>query len=140
MKKILFLLVVAGLIAFAWQIVSRLSADAIGMGLGVLLGVFAGVPVALLVMASGRRRNGREEAVGRRQQLHPYALPAPHAPQAPVIVLAGHGFGPQGAPAAQHPAYGAPDRPALPPPATAAEAQARQFKVVGETEEWIDEW
>lgn len=33
-----------------------LSSDAIGMALGVFFGVFAGLPVTLLVLASGRRR------------------------------------------------------------------------------------
>lgn len=42
--------------AIGWQIGERLSSDAIALSLGVLFGVFAGLPVALLVLASDRRR------------------------------------------------------------------------------------
>lgn len=130
----------------AWRIAGQLSSDAIGMAIGVLFGVLAGVPAALLVMASGRRRRTEEEeeesSPRRRQPQH-----MPHYPgyygqgypqQPPVIVLA--------APTApQQPGYGYPDpygqpqrmRPALPGPET---VDVRQFKVVGEKEEWVDEW
>ena len=47
----------------AWRIAGQLSADALGMGVGVLFGVMAGVPMALMVMASGRRRAVEEEEV-----------------------------------------------------------------------------
>ena len=136
MKKFLFLVVIAGFVALVWQIGSRLSADAIGMAIGVLFGVLAGVPAALLVMASGRRREEREQMKARPDS--PYALPA-HGPQAPVIVLAGPGFaGPQ---AQANGAYPFPqDRLALPAPQQQEAPNGRQFKVVGETEAWIDEW
>ena len=39
----------------SWVILSRVSADALAMGLGVLLGIGAGVPVALLVLVAQRR-------------------------------------------------------------------------------------
>ena len=47
-------LMVGGILA--WLFASRLSADALGMAVGLLFGVLAGVPTALLVLASGRRR------------------------------------------------------------------------------------
>ena len=40
----------------AWHIVGRLSDDAIGMGVGMVFGVLAGIPAALLVFATGGRR------------------------------------------------------------------------------------
>ena len=47
-------LMIAGVLA--WLFASRLSADALGMAVGLLFGVLAGVPTALLVLASSRRR------------------------------------------------------------------------------------
>src|SRR3712207_5245519 len=101
----------------AWRIAGQLSADALGMGVGVLFGVMAGVPTALLVMASGRRRAAEEEeATPRRRQQHPQGMPQgmaqqPHPayyggygpgayppPQPPVIVLAAPGMGQPGYP------------------------------------------
>ncbi len=40
-----------------WRIGEALSPDALSMAVGVLFGVLAGVPTALLVMAGSRRRN-----------------------------------------------------------------------------------
>ncbi len=83
----------------AWRIGGSLSADALGMAVGVLFGVVAGLPAALLVMAAGRRRElEREEQMERRSR---GGVPAYYggypAPQPPVIVLAGNGMqAPQG--------------------------------------------
>ena len=55
MKKIALLLVVDFVAAGGWSIGSRLSSDALGMGVGILLGVLAGLPTALLVIAAGQR-------------------------------------------------------------------------------------
>ena len=82
MKRFLALvvLVVAGVAT--WQIGSKLSADAIGMGVGILFGVMAGIPTALLLLASQRRT-----AVERAGRLD---TPEPRYPQQPpVIVLTG---------------------------------------------------
>jgi ABC-type transport system involved in cytochrome bd biosynthesis fused ATPase/permease subunit len=38
-----------------WRISDGLSADALGMAVGVLFGVTAGIPVALLIVAASRR-------------------------------------------------------------------------------------
>lgn len=143
----IILLVMAGV--FAFVVGSRLSADAVGMAIGVLFGVLAGIPTALLVLASGRRRRAEEEEeemddgyAGRygRRGAHPYgAFP----PQAPVIVFAPPAAPPQGQPGnyvygGQPNGYGAP--PALPGPAQRTIDGGRAFKVVGEQEEWITEW
>ena len=56
------LAVVAGcaLVGFlAWFMASRLSSDALGMAVGLLFGVLAGIPTALLVLASGRHQSRR---------------------------------------------------------------------------------
>src|SRR5215210_2471314 len=101
----------------AWRIAGQLSADALGMAVGVLFGVMAGVPTALMVMASGRRREAEEETSSRRRQQQPQGMqhniqhgiqqqgmpqhpayyqgygPGGYPPQPPVIVLAGPGMG-----------------------------------------------
>lgn len=139
----------------AWRIAGQLSADAIGMAVGVLFGVLAGLPTALLVMASSRRREqereAREEAAARRrqnQQQHPQGYYGGYGPgyaQPPVIVLAapgqqmpqGYGQPGYGQAGYDYPYQGGGMRPALPGPGT---VDVRQFKVVGEKEEWVDEW
>jgi len=148
----------------AWRIAGQLSADALGMAVGVLFGVLAGVPMALMVMASGRRRAvDEEEAPTRRrqQQQQPQSGPQYPAqygnfgpggyppPPPPVIVLAAPGMGApgypqgfsQGYPQAYPQGYGDPYSQqrmrALPAPEA---VDVRQFKVVGEKEEWVDEW
>ncbi len=139
MKKIALLLVVAFVAAGGWSIGSRLSSDALGMGVGILLGVLAGLPTALLVIAAGQR-GGRErdEPDFPMDRDGGYGGYGRFQPQAPVIVLANPGYAPQGmAPQQQgyDPRYAlsAPQEMNMPP------AQ-RRFKVVGEQEEWVDEW
>jgi hypothetical protein len=140
---LLTLLIVGGLLA--WLFGSRLSADALGMAVGLVFGVLAGVPAALLVLAANRRRpveddEDDDEAMppyGRQQGMH--ALPY-HQP--PVIVVTS----PQAAPQAAWPgpqtvdSIGYPVRQALPGPGAPAAGRERVFKVVGEKEEWLDEW
>jgi hypothetical protein len=135
----------------AWRIAGQLSADALGMAVGVLFGVMAGVPAALMVMASGRRRAEEEETPSRRRQqsqgmpqhpaYYPGYGPAGYPPQPPVIVLAGPGMGqpgyPQGYSQGYSDPYGQQRMRALPAPEA---VDVRQFKVVGEKEEWVDEW
>ena len=122
----------------AWRIGGQLSSDALGMAVGLLFGIMAGVPTALLVMAANRRREQeQEDAVERRRQSsQPHQQPffggySPGYGQPPVIVLAG------GQPQGYGDPYGAPRQRALPAPHT---VDVRQFKVVGEKEEWVDEW
>jgi hypothetical protein len=150
MKK---LLICAGLVFVAivgWRISERLSSDAVGMGIGVLFGVMAGVPAALLVLASDRNRRNQENGTGdeyssARRGGHQLPAHAAYPHQPPVIVLAG-GYGGQPAqmPGQHMPGqmqqpmgYGPYGHPALPGP---QEITARQFKVVGEKEEWVDEY
>ncbi len=146
----------------AWRIAGQLSADALGMAVGVLFGVMAGVPMALMVMASGRRRAAEEEETTSRRRQQPHGMqqhgmphgmpqhpayfqgygPGGYPPQPPVIVLAGPGMGQpgyaqQGYPQGYGDPYGQQRMRALPAPEA---VDVRQFKVVGEKEEWVDEW
>ncbi len=45
----------------AWRLSDLLSPDAIGMAIGLLLGVFAGVPSVALVLLPARRRDEEDE-------------------------------------------------------------------------------
>jgi hypothetical protein len=138
----------------AWRIAGQLSSDAVGMAVGVLFGVMAGVPTALMVMASSRRRAAEEEETTprrRQSQQQPHGMPQHpgyyggygpgYAPQPPVIVLAGPGMGQPGYGPGYQQGYGDPYAQqrmrALPAPEA---VDVRQFKVVGEKEEWVDEW
>ncbi len=136
MKKYIFLAVLVFVGVVAWRIGERLSSDAISMGLGVLFGVLAGVPTAILVMAGSRRREQAEYDRGRggSRQMQPHY--PQFAPQPPVIVLTG------GAMPAQQPGVGAHYGQYGPPPNGQWQQQPseRRFKIVGEKEEWIDEW
>jgi hypothetical protein len=138
---LLTLLIVGGLLA--WLLGSRLSADALGMAVGLVFGVLAGVPTALLVLAANRRRPADDDedddeaapAYGHPQGMH--ALPY----QPPVIVLAAPQAASQqwpGPPTVDSVGY--PVRQALPGPSAPAAGRERVFKVVGEKEEWLDEW
>ncbi len=121
----LFLLVaVAG-----WRIGGTLNSDAISMAIGVIFGVLAGIPTALLVLAGERRRAESDRSVGP-NRAGGSGYPYPYHQPPPVIVVTGtptsaqpQGFQGQ-----------------LMPPAEIPATSQRRYKVVGETEEWIDEW
>lgn len=81
----------------AWRISEHMSSDAISMGIGVVLGVFAGVPAALILMLGSRSRrehqtneNAQEQhahyqraiiAITKPPSTHP-ALPRSYSPHA----------------------------------------------------------
>lgn len=73
MRKMLVLCSIIFCGVFAWKIGEALSSDALAMAVGFLFGACAGIPVALLVMASTRRSESRQPAY-------------PHQP--PIIMLA----------------------------------------------------
>lgn len=100
MRRFVMLAVLVVLGVLAWQLGESLSSDALGMAVGVVFGVLAGIPAALLVLATSSRRRREEEADERAERYERYGgrqdrqLPAyPYQP--PVIVVAG------GAPAQQ---------------------------------------
>lgn len=118
-----------------WVVGNSMSSDAIAMAIGVMLGVFAGIPVALLLIAGNRRQGGREE----REDFDGHAYPAAYgrnqwAGAPPVIVVAGAPNAGAASPQLPEPAYWAM------PPGGQPNRPARQFKVVGEREESLDEW
>lgn len=53
--KIYVLMVIAGLLILAGLTIDKLSSDAIGMALGVIMGIMALLPASLLVAANNRR-------------------------------------------------------------------------------------
>lgn len=77
--------------ACAWHIGETLSSDAISLALGIMFGTLAGLPVALLVLASNvgqeQRRRNREYADYLRQSDDD--RPPYYPPQRPVIVITG---------------------------------------------------
>ena len=134
MKRWFGLAVLVFVATAGWRIGETLSPDALSMAVGILFGVLAGVPTALLVMAGSQRR----EAAERPRQPERSYPPRPDGmayfpPPPPVIVVAPQALGP-GAPIGGNPLGAAAMEPmALPP------HRDRQFKVVGEAEEWMQE-
>jgi hypothetical protein len=91
MKRLLLLVMVAFVALIGWRISESISSDALGLAIGVVFGVLAGLPTALLVLASNRRRQSDEVA---QRNPQPYGQVG-YGPQAPVIVLASPGMHPQ---------------------------------------------
>ena len=123
------LIVLMGLIGvMGWRVGNQISSDAVSMAVGVMFGVLAGVPMALMVLASSRRRQSDDDAMQGNGQRGGYGG---YYPQPPVIVVTG---GPQQGQMQ--------DAHALPPGYSVPRQtiEAREFKVVGEREEWIDEY
>ena len=144
MKQAIALLGLATLGAGAWFVGSRLSSDALGMIVGLLFGILAGVPAALLVLVASRRRQAEEDAGPRgRGGYGSYpALPQPP----PVIVVTGGApqqLGGNGRHAGGHGAGyevidypGTQARAALPGP---GQEGGRPFRLVGEQDGWVEE-
>lgn len=131
MKRILLLAALFFMAAAGWQIGQKLSADAISMGIGILLGLLASIPAALLVLAASRRNETKADAPPRGG----HQLPGGQGYQAPVIVLAPpmHGYGTPPTPPMQ--------QPYLPASHQIVDGRAgRQFKMVGEEESWVEEY
>ena len=136
MKKILILSVLIFVAVIAWRIGEKLSSDAISMGVGVLFGVLAGVPTALLLLVSNRGRRDDDDMTPHGRSAHPHYPQL--AAQPPVIVVTGHGLPAQSA--AQQPGYGNNPNPAQGQPGWDQPRPERKFKVVGEQEGWVEEW
>ena len=142
MLRLIGLLLLVFVAMAGWRIGGSLSSDAVSMAVGVLFGILAGIPTALLVLASGRRRDSRGDERAEssyREQGRQLGYPA-YAPQPPVIVLTAApgamqqgGYGthqPDARSYAQAPGW---------PHERQHEPRPRHFKVVGEQETWIDE-
>lgn len=140
MKK---LFILAGLVFIGtagWSVGASLSSDALSMAVGILLGVLAGLPTALLVLASRRRDEGtRDSMPSARRQGQPYGhLPPGYPsqgyaqPQPPMIVFAGQQ--PQLPPASGYPAPSFRTQ----EEAWAGERESRRFRVVGEEDGFLE--
>lgn len=119
----LMFLVFAGVVG--WRIIDGLSSDAISMGIGVLFGIVAGIPVALLMLTAYRRQEERRPL----RSAMEYGADYPrYPPQPPVIVVTGNGVQPGQYPYAQAqlPEWSTP-RP------------ERRYRIVGEQEGWVEE-
>jgi hypothetical protein len=130
MKRIVLLILVAFIAFVGWRITESISSDALGLAIGVVFGVLAGLPTALLVLASNRRSESERGGQPRGQQ--PMGQMG-YGPQAPVIVLASPGMQPQQAlsdPAAAQ----APPAAQNPWP---QHQQERQFQFIGGEQEGV---
>ena len=113
-----------------WQIGAKLSADAIGMGVGVLFGVLAGIPTALLLLANQRRNDAARAN---------YDAPPPprYQQQPPVIVLAApNQTQPKYEPYGGRQGYA----PALPDPDYQRQITARSSSVARRDWAEVDDW
>lgn len=116
MKKAIIGVMLAGVVLLAGVIALRLSADALAMIVGVILGIIALAPTLALAMLMLRRNQ---------QQSEDRAGGQGHQP--PVIVVSGGGYAPMlppGQPANQSGMYAG----MIPPPAMQPE---RDFRMMG---------
>ena len=129
MKRFLALVVLVFVGVSAWQIGSKLSADAIGMGVGVLFGVMAGIPTALLLLASNRRNDAA--------RVNYDAPPPRYQQQPPVIVFAApHQTPPKYEPYGGRQGYA----PALPDAGYQPQITARSSSVARRDWAEVDDW
>jgi len=135
MRSVIGLTLVVVIGFAAWEIGGSMSSDAVAMAVGVLLGVLAGVPMALLLLGGNRRQPERPERDAYSESaLSPAYGRGQWAGGPPVIVVTGAPGGSQAPAQLPEPASWAV------PPSAQMSQPARRFKVVGEREEWIDEW
>lgn len=101
MKQVLVGAMVAAVVALFVFMLSRLSSDALGMAVGVVFGVLAGIPGALLLLATSKRNQRPYDVDDYKADYHTLdwlderqgergrtALGQPFPYQPPVIVLA----------------------------------------------------
>ncbi len=157
MKRLLILSALIFVGALGWRVGSSMSPDAMGIAVGVVFGVLASIPAALLMLVAGRRNEGRQEwdrgdsggegMRGRGGQQPPrgqgqyggypqvviMAPPSMPMHQGQANQYAGY-YGGQGN------GFPQPNQMALPSPNGSQGPSQRQFRVVGEEEEWVEEW
>jgi hypothetical protein len=140
MKRVLILMVLVFVGTAGWRIGNNLSSDAISMAVGIFFGVLAGIPTALLVLASDRRRSGADSGRhgGHQGPSQPQVSYAPYgAPQQPPVIILNGGDRTPTPPGGRraylmdnqyHPVDNWPQ----------AQRPARRFKLIGEQEEWLE--
>ncbi len=83
MKLIIVLIAILAVAGVSCLIGSRLSSDALGMALGMMLGTLSGIPVALIVLAAGHHR--QYESADRNMQ-PPQLFVYPPPPASPHVL------------------------------------------------------
>jgi uncharacterized SAM-binding protein YcdF (DUF218 family) len=119
MRNAILLILAAAAAALAGVMAYRLSADALAMILGVLLGFLALIPALIIAVVALRR--SQEQAAP--------PPPGAHTSQPPVVVVSGGGWPqmlPMGQPAAQPGSFGPQAMLPAPPPSA-----PRQFRIMG---------
>ena len=131
MRKILIAAFVAAIAAVAGVMTAKLSADALAMIVGVVLGLAALIPTLILAMLI-LRRNGERSKEQMRSPMY-------HQPQSPVIVVSG-GY-PQMLPHMQGATNAAMTQAMIPAPlATAREVRMMGYESTEAIELREDEW
>lgn len=151
MKAYLGIALLIFVLVAGWRIGNSLNSDALGMAIGMFFGILAGVPAAILMLLSNRRQERKQNQqpphrqpqhgqpqYGQPQHGQPMQNPAPY-PQQPLIIVTGGQ--PTGQPnnASQNSGFA---HQQITPEESFSEQQQqeRKFRVVGESEEWLDEW
>lgn len=84
MRKFIAILGFLAACFMIWQITKSISSDALSMGIGIILGVLASIPTALLLMASNKKNEANMNDGRNGQMNYPN-----HSP--PIIILTGSG-------------------------------------------------
>lgn len=138
MKKFIVLAIFSFVIVAGWQAGNNLSSDAISMAIGVLFGILAGVPTALLLIAAERRRALQEEDT--QNQRVAYGAGYPQYQQQPPILVVNDPRQVPALPQMGHPMYmQANGYSNNQQPGWVMARPERQFRVVGEQEDWVRE-
>jgi len=142
MKRLILVAILIFVGFTGWQAGGALSADAMGMAVGIVFGVLASLPAALLILAATRRSAQQEPPMPRSSAQN---QPQAGHGQMPIVLMAppahsGYGQPGYGQPAghqyAQLPGAQANDW-AFPSQPTRPE---RAFTIVGEEAEHVDDW
>jgi hypothetical protein len=135
MRRMLGLAALVFVGVLAWRVGGMLSTDAIGMAVGMMFGVLAGIPAALLVLATDRRRHREEDDADDDYYTGPHRQLPAYPQQPPVIVVtSAH---PQAQPP-QQPVHNNPYHAGSNPASWNSPRPERQFRVVGDREEWVE--
>ena len=130
-KQLSFAAVLGFVAVMTWQILARMSMDALAMAMGIVLGIGAGLPVALLLLAAERRRSGPPREHGQTGMMTGPTGYGGYGQQPPVVVIAPGAYGGLGhQPALTAQQYGMPVNP----------PRQRRFVVVGQGEGEVEEW
>lgn len=126
MKRFLGIALLIFVAAAGWRIGELLSTDALGMALGVIFGMMAGIPAALIALSASRMQHPQPAREGQERY---NMLPASQAmpPYPPVIIMAG-------SPQAQGMVSQQPQGHFLPMPRS-----ERRYKILGEEDGWVNE-